>query len=162
MPASLRSETVRLRPGMLFAFPSESAFAFTGIRRRKFNRIIYDDLRPLRHAVAHSLLDDKEIAVPDDELMNRKLSKWLPLTKCIVRRVLKNEFPYEFLTSLRKPTCPSRRSAGCHRWFWTGLLACSREFALRVFVALSAAASARSSSCAVHRGFSPRASATEP
>jgi hypothetical protein len=69
---------------------------------RKFNRIIYDDLRPLRHAVAHSLLDDKEIAVPDDELMNRKLSKWLPLTKCIVRRVLKNEFPYEFLTSLKE------------------------------------------------------------
>ena len=31
MPASLRSETVRLRPGMPFAFPSESAFAFAGI-----------------------------------------------------------------------------------------------------------------------------------
>src|SRR5579864_947326 len=31
MPASLRSETVCLRPGMLFAFPSESAFAFAGI-----------------------------------------------------------------------------------------------------------------------------------
>jgi hypothetical protein len=31
MPASLRSETVRLRPGMPFAFPSESVFAFVGI-----------------------------------------------------------------------------------------------------------------------------------
>jgi hypothetical protein len=72
---------------------------------RKFNRIVDDDLRPLRHAVAHSLLDDKETAVPDGELTNtRKLSKWLPLTKCMVRRVLKNEFPYEFLTSLKDPT----------------------------------------------------------
>jgi hypothetical protein len=34
MKASLRSDTVRLRPGMPFAFPSESVFAFAGIHIR--------------------------------------------------------------------------------------------------------------------------------
>ncbi len=31
MPASLRSEGIRVRPGMSFGFPSESAFGFAGI-----------------------------------------------------------------------------------------------------------------------------------
>jgi len=31
MPASLRSDGVRVHPGMPFGFPSESAFGFAGI-----------------------------------------------------------------------------------------------------------------------------------
>jgi hypothetical protein len=33
MPASLRSDGVRVHPGMPFGFPSESAFGFAGILR---------------------------------------------------------------------------------------------------------------------------------
>ena len=70
-------------------------------RGRKFNRIVDDHLRPLRNGIAHSVLDDKEIAVSADESVGSgKLIKWLPLTKCMVRRMLRNEFPQEFLAFL--------------------------------------------------------------
>jgi hypothetical protein len=32
----------------------------------------------------------------------REVYKWLPLTKCIVRRMLKNEFPDEFLSYIKE------------------------------------------------------------
>lgn len=70
-------------------------------RGKKFPRIIDDNLRPLRDGIAHAVLDDEELVISADKTANsRKLIEWLPLTKCIVRRMLKNAFPKEFLTSL--------------------------------------------------------------
>jgi hypothetical protein len=47
------------------------------------------------------VLDRKELELSaDDRIDLWKIAKWLPLTKCIVRRMLKREFPEEFLTHL--------------------------------------------------------------
>jgi hypothetical protein len=68
---------------------------------QKFYRISDDYLSPLRDAIAHSVLDRKELELSaDDRIDLWKIAKWLPLTKCIVRRMLKREFPEEFLTHL--------------------------------------------------------------
>jgi hypothetical protein len=68
---------------------------------KKFRRIIDEYLRPLRNGIAHSVLDEGELVLsPDDPLDVYKITRWLPLTKCIARRMMKNEFPSEFLTDL--------------------------------------------------------------
>jgi hypothetical protein len=67
------------------------------IRGRKF-KTITDHLNKLRHAIAHSLSSDpKELRLLADELLHiEEVERWLPLTRCIVRQMLKNEFPSEF------------------------------------------------------------------
>jgi SEC-C motif len=59
--------------------------------------IIENYLRPLRNDIAHALsLDSVELTVSIDEAFhNDRLRNWLPLTKCITRWMLKNEFPKE-------------------------------------------------------------------
>ena len=67
---------------------------------KKFHRIVDDYLRPIRNAIAHSVLDEGELVLlPDDPSDVYKVTRWLPLTKCMARRMMKNEFP-EFLTDL--------------------------------------------------------------
>jgi hypothetical protein len=70
---------------------------------KKFHRIVDDYLRPIRNAIAHSVLDEGELVLaPDDPEDLYKVTRWLPLTKCMVRRMMKNEFPTEFLTDLNE------------------------------------------------------------
>ncbi len=70
---------------------------------QKINRLIDDHLRPVRHRVAHGALDEGQPVLSADDVMDlREIYKWLPLTKCIVRRMLKNEFPNEFLSYLKE------------------------------------------------------------
>lgn len=70
-------------------------------RGKKFNRIIDDYLRPIRVHVAHAVLDSGELALSADEEMDvRQVYKWLSLTKCVVRHMLKSDFPQEFLPYL--------------------------------------------------------------
>jgi hypothetical protein len=53
---------------------------------------------PLRVWIAHAILDSGEPTLLADEGLDlQKLTKWLPLAKCIARRMLKVEFPPEFL-----------------------------------------------------------------
>lgn len=61
-------------------------------------------LRPLRDRVAHALYGRSgELPVYADEALHvDEVAFWLPLTKCIVRRMLKNEFPDAFLASPEK------------------------------------------------------------
>jgi hypothetical protein len=62
-------------------------------------------LRPLRDKIGHALglLEGEELTLSADELLHtEEVNRWLPLTKCIVRRMLKNEFPSEFLPYLRE------------------------------------------------------------
>jgi methylamine utilization protein MauJ len=80
---------------------------FTGIfvpdaLGKSFGYVIEKFLRPLRVKVAHALSESSgELTMSADELLHiRELSRWLPLTKCIVRRLMKNEFPSQFLRYL--------------------------------------------------------------
>jgi len=71
------------------------------VRGKKFNAIIHSKLRPLRNEVAHSIMDTGELGMSADDLLKlEKVDQWLPLTRTIVRRMLKNDFKSEFLTHL--------------------------------------------------------------
>ncbi len=71
------------------------------IRGRKFNSVIDSELRPLRNEVAHSIMDSGELGMSADDLMKvRKVEYWLPVTRTIARRMLKNDFKDEFLSHL--------------------------------------------------------------
>jgi hypothetical protein len=62
-------------------------------------------LRPLRDRIGHALglLQGEELELSADDLLHREeVNTWLPLTKCTVRRMLKNEFPTEFLAFLKE------------------------------------------------------------
>ncbi len=63
---------------------------------------IYDHkLNPLRVDVAHGLFEKGELKLSADELLHtNRVEQWLPITKCIARRMLKNEFPDQFLAFL--------------------------------------------------------------
>lgn len=73
------------------------------IRGKKFGYVIDKTLTPLRVDVAHALSTKSgELTMSVDELLHiDKVNKWLLPAKCIVRRMLKNEFPTEFLSYLR-------------------------------------------------------------
>ena len=65
-----------------------------------FDEVITELLNPLRINVAHALFEDagRELTISYDDLLDtRKIAKLVPLTKCIVRRMLKTDFPAEFL-----------------------------------------------------------------
>lgn len=64
---------------------------------KKFNKVIDSHLTPLRNDVAHVIIESGEITLSSDELLHaQKISQWLPLTRCMVRHMLRNEFPKEF------------------------------------------------------------------
>jgi len=73
-------------------------------RGRRFGDVIGHELRDLRNAVAHALSDSTgAMTVSADEALHLdRVSQWIPLTKCIVRRMLKNEFPEQYLAYLRE------------------------------------------------------------
>lgn len=67
-------------------------------RGKKFTRIIEDYLRPVRVHIAHAVLDSGELTLSADEEMDiQQVYKWVALTRCIVRHMLKSDFPSEFL-----------------------------------------------------------------
>ncbi len=71
---------------------------------KKFGTIIEKDLIPLRTRAAHALFESAELGLSvDDYLSHETVNKWLPVLKCMVRRMLKNEFPSEFLAHLPDP-----------------------------------------------------------
>lgn len=72
-------------------------------RGKTFDEVVEIVLRPLRVNVAHALFLDSggELTSSSDDLLDRrKITQRLPLTKCIVRRMLKNEFAPSFLGHL--------------------------------------------------------------
>jgi hypothetical protein len=72
-------------------------------RGKSFNDVISNLLNPLRANVAHALFEDagNELTISYDDLIDtRKIAKLVPLTKCIARRMLKSDFPAEFLPHL--------------------------------------------------------------
>lgn len=71
---------------------------------RKIKYVIDNALYPLRVNIAHALfLHTGEPTLSVDELLHiERVNKWLPLTKCIARRMLKNEFPDQYLPYLKE------------------------------------------------------------
>lgn len=70
---------------------------------KKISYIFDHYLRPIRLRIAHAVLDSGELTLsPDEPDEERELIKWLPITKCIARRLLKNDFSTEFLGYLRE------------------------------------------------------------
>jgi len=76
----------------------------TEVFGKSCKQIIDKYLYPMRIDIAHAITSQSgELTQSVDELLHtQNLNKWLPLTKCIVRRMLKNEFPTDFLPYLRE------------------------------------------------------------
>lgn len=74
------------------------------VRGKRFSAVIHNTLRPLRVDIAHALSSASgELTLSADELLHvQRVNMWLSMTKCIVRRMLKNEFPTEFLSYLNE------------------------------------------------------------
>ncbi len=74
------------------------------VRGKRFGYVVSEVLQPLRVNIAHALsAKSGELTMSADELLHvQNVSKWLLPTKCIVRRILKNEFPTEFLSYVRE------------------------------------------------------------
>jgi hypothetical protein len=73
------------------------------VRGKPFDEVFTETLNPLRVNVAHALFEDAgpELTISCDDLLDtRKIAKLVPLTKCIARRMLKTDFPAEFLGHL--------------------------------------------------------------
>lgn len=59
---------------------------------KKINNLFDVELRPLRDKVAHGILDDGNFLLLDKEEERQRVSRWLPLMRCMARRVMKNDF----------------------------------------------------------------------
>jgi len=79
-----------------FAIPSE-------VRGMEMQDVIGTHLKPLRDNIAHALTTNAgDLTLSSDELLHsQQVSHLLPLIKCVVRRMLKNDFAAAFLTYLR-------------------------------------------------------------
>lgn len=72
---------------------------------KKFGTIIERELIPLRTSIAHALFESAELNLSVDVYeTHEKVNRLLPVTKCMVRRMLKTEFPADFLPHLPDPS----------------------------------------------------------
>jgi hypothetical protein len=77
-----------------FLFPKEA-------RGKKITKVKDDFLEPLRNRIAHSIFGDTGSEPWEESIEHfEDVNNWLPLTQIIVRRILKNEFPNEFLVGV--------------------------------------------------------------
>jgi hypothetical protein len=92
-----------VRPGPWDRLTLDSIFVREA-RGRKFNDLLDKELVDLRNDIGHAISDEsgEPALVADDALHIRRTRRWLPLIRCLVRRMLKNEFPEEFLPYLRE------------------------------------------------------------
>lgn len=75
-------------------FPPES-------RGKNLMHLVQADLTNLRDQIAHSIMRSGELSLSADDLVQiQRVNKWLPLTRSIARRMLKNDFPTQFLPYL--------------------------------------------------------------
>ncbi|MDX2038052.1 MAG: SEC-C metal-binding domain-containing protein [Isosphaeraceae bacterium] len=75
-------------------FPTET-------RGRKISMVMEKFLRPLRNKIAHSIFGESGKDIWEESLVNNhEVWNLLPLAQMIVRRMLKDEFPDEFLVGL--------------------------------------------------------------
>jgi hypothetical protein len=83
---------------------SLSAFLQPAVAGKKFSAVIENQLRPMRVNIAHALFETGELGLSVDDYLNvESLLNWLPVAKCMIRRMLKNEFADQFLTGIPDP-----------------------------------------------------------
>jgi hypothetical protein len=72
------------------------------VRGKSIQDFVTATLKPLRDNISHALTEASgELTMSADELLDfQHVNQWLALTKCIARRMLKNDFPAEFLSYL--------------------------------------------------------------
>jgi len=104
IPASPDAAAITWLNAIFSIRPSWDAMALASlfpeeVRGKSFQYVIDKMLYPMRVDIAHAISSRSgELTLSIDELFHtRNLNKWLPLTKCMVRRMLKNDFPAEFL-----------------------------------------------------------------
>lgn len=68
---------------------------------KKINNIFDTQLRPIRDRIAHGILDSGEFLLLDKADEQARVSRWLPLMRCLARRVMKNDFK-EYLEYLNE------------------------------------------------------------
>jgi len=106
LPATEKEIAAWLR-SLFYARPDWDLFAIESavpseLRGQEMGCVIDSVLKPLRDQVAHALTTAKgDLTLSVDELLHaRQVTLRLPMMKCIVRRMLKNDFPAEFLSHL--------------------------------------------------------------
>lgn len=76
-------------------FPPES-------EGKRLMHLVGTELTKLRDEIAHGIMRSGELSLSADDLVQiQRVNKWLPLTRCIARRMLKNDFPTQFLSYLK-------------------------------------------------------------
>jgi hypothetical protein len=68
---------------------------------KKINSLFDSELRRIRDKIAHGILDSGEYLLLDKHEDFELVSKWLPLMRCLARRVMKNDFG-EYLDCLNE------------------------------------------------------------
>jgi hypothetical protein len=110
-PENIPSEEKEFVPWLKALFPIRrewDALTVSGIfvsesKGKKISHLVGTELTSLRNEIAHGILYSGELALSVDDLVHvQRVNKWLPLTRCIARRMLKNEFPTQFLPYLKE------------------------------------------------------------
>jgi len=71
---------------------------------RSFTYLSDSVLTELRHNIAHALFEGAELGISiDDQTKMEAVHRWLPIVKCMARRMLKNEFRNLVLSRLADP-----------------------------------------------------------
>jgi hypothetical protein len=106
MPSKLEETRLWLEK-LFYARPAWDLMALESavskdVRGKDIEAVIDSSLRPLRNGIAHGLLSKKgDLEVSADELLHAQaVNRLFPMTKCIVRRMLKTDFPSSFLSHL--------------------------------------------------------------
>lgn len=102
------SEIKKWLDGLFYARPEWDLMALdtavpTDLRGKTFDDVVEHTLNPVRVNAAHALFLDagNELTMSSDHLLDsRRITQLIPLTKCIARRMLKNDFSGDFLNHL--------------------------------------------------------------
>jgi hypothetical protein len=87
-------------------FPTEA-------KGKRLMHIVVTELEKLRNEIAHSIMQSGELSLSADDLVQiQRVNKWLSLTRCIARRMLKNDFPTQFLSYLKDDGTYRQQAAG--------------------------------------------------
>jgi hypothetical protein len=66
------------------------------VRGMSFGRL-KEIVEPLRDRLAHAITATTELPKSDDDVTHsEEIQKWLPVLRCVVRMMLRNDFPTEF------------------------------------------------------------------
>jgi hypothetical protein len=97
----------------------ESVFR-TDVRGKEFTDIATAYLTPIRNRIAHAITGTSELGFSIDDVSElQTVLHWLPLVKCIVRRMLRNEFPDEFMPGWREDGTFDESREATNRRTWT-------------------------------------------